>query len=350
MLVFCVTGPAFFAADCFGPVFSPQRIYDRKMAVRKCLFRLCAALFFAGAVFAAADARAQLITVYDTTTPNVVSVSSDAHIIYKATTAGTMTAIIRARATGIIADPDNPAARPLLVRATSFASITVRGLNSCSIGGGCDAFGLEDANSAAARLASLIAMGARTVTMFAASGANVNEQVGGGGANHLLLYHLATANRPLHISVFVAAGASVDWEDSDGGTPLYHAVRGDVTAAVTILLSAGADVGVAADNNDEAPLHFAALNNSTVMLTILLSAGADIDGAAVNGWNALHYAVVGRSAAAISVLVAEGASVNAADTQQRTPLDLAISFLRSGMITVLRANGGRCNFPNVNCP
>ncbi len=311
----------------------------------KTLLRFCAAFFFAAAIlagFLAADARAQVVTVYDTTTPNVISITADGYIIHKATVAGTMTAIIRARATGIIADPENPAGRPLLVRATSFASITVRGLDSCSISAGCGAFGLENASTPLARIASLTAMALSTATMFAASGADLNEFVGGNGGGDLLLYHLALANKPGHIKVFVSAGANINMTGNLQYTPLLAAADAGSITAVVALLSADASVN-AADENGDTPLAFAADDDNVTMMTILLSAGADANVTNDLGETPLLYAVNNNNVTAVTILLSAGANANVTSDFGETPLIFAALNNNVTAITALLSAGANAN-------
>ncbi len=310
-------------------------------------FRVCAAVFFlAAAGVYAADARAQVVTVYDTTTPNVVSVTNDGHIIYKATVAGTMTAFIRALATGIVADPENPAGRPLLVRATSFATLTVRGLESCSIGGGCAAFGLEGAADTGARLASLFAMNLRTLTMFAASGADLDEEIGVA----VLLFHLATANKSLHVSALAAAGADVN--AGRRFSPLYRAADFGKAAAIRILLSAGAEIDARSkDVNRYTPLHRAVIGGHFAAAATLLAEGANVNAVNVGDWTPLHFAAnSGRDALAAALLPA-GASVNAKGNGDNTPADRAVLHNHAAAASVIIANGGACSEHSaLNCP
>ncbi len=315
------------------------------MPARNVLFRFCAAIFFAGAGFAAAnDAGAQEATViYGTTTPNVVSVTSDGYIIYKATVAGTMTATVIAVA-GTVAG-GNFAPRP--INATGQTFLTLRGLDSCGINNGCLAFGLENAADANARLAALIAMSARTVTMFAASGANLNEHVGGIDANNGLLFLLAAANKPGHVSVFVSAGANLHITDRNGWNFLHWAVNN--AGALAILLSAGANPD-ARTSSGTTPLQFAIANQSRAGVTILLSAGANVNAADNNGYTPLHEAATDFGAA-ITILLSAGANVNAANNFGQTPLDLAFDAGADPEAAILTANGGRCGTStDSRCP
>ncbi len=216
------------------------------------------------------NAFAQEATViYGTTTPNVVSVTADNYIIYKSTVAATMTATIIA-VTGTVAGGNFT---PAATNATGQVFLTLRGLESCSIGGGCAAFGLENAADVNARLASLIAMDLRTVSMYAASGADLNEQIGGVNVQNFLLYYLASAGKAEHISVLAAAGANLNARDSSGLGLLHAAVILRDNSALTAFLAAGADANYQTTFGFT-PLDYAiAVANETAQTAILAAGG-----------------------------------------------------------------------------
>ncbi len=309
------------------------------------------AAFGALALGVAGDAAAQEATVlFSTPNPDVVSITADGHLIYKGTESGTMTATIIAVEGTVTGGNFTPAG----AAATGRAYITVRGLDYCSITRGCfGAFGLNDAGTTAtirARLATLIAMDLRTVTMFAASGANLNEQVGGNRADNFLLFHLAIANRPQHVAAFVRAGASVNALDSEQNTPLHYAASRGSRAAITILASEGASVNAAGDNG-RTPLHFAARGvfgyAAVTAMSVLLAEGASVNAADDAGDAPLHY--VASDGNAIRALLAGGASVNLANNAGNAPLHLASrsgSFGSIRPLTILLTAGASVNAKN----
>ncbi len=215
------------------------------------------------------NAFAQEATVlYGTTTPNVVSVTADNYIIYKATVAGTMTATVIA-VTGTVTG-GNFTPRP--VNATGMTFLTLRGLDSCSIDDGCAAFGFENASDANARLAILRTMDLSTLTMFFASGADLNERANGDSAAHFLLYHFLEGNLDARFSVLVAAGADVNARDSGNFTMLHvSAISGD-TNDINVLLSSGADVNLQ-NNSGFTPLDYAIFLGYTSAQNALIAAG-----------------------------------------------------------------------------
>lgn len=300
-------------------------------------------MLLAGAGCFANESAAQETTlIYDTTTPNIVSVTADGYIIYKAKVAGTMTAIIRAITVSVIEDGGPRDGRAPVVLATSFASITLRGLESCSISGGCDAFGLQNLPTPSRRLASLFAMNLQTVAMFAASGADLNEYAVGAAGEGALLSHLAGANKPAHASVFVAAGASINGENFRGRTPLHESAEQGFTAAITILAALSANLN-ARDNGGATPLQLAAIDGHETIVSLLASLGASVNARNQQGRTPLHSAAEREKTAVITLLAALSLDVNARDNLGRTPLHLAAIFGHASAITLLASLGASIN-------
>ncbi len=114
-------------------------------------------------------------------------------------------------------------------------TLTLRFLTSCSVGGGCPAFGLESENLSD-RTRAFRDMSLTTLSMFIASGADVNEQVGN-GARGYLLYRLAAGNKPAQFSLLLDAGADVNTVSGNFAL-LHNAVFSANENAVNLLLSA----------------------------------------------------------------------------------------------------------------
>ncbi len=355
--------------------------------MKKTALRFCALLFCAGAGFFAADASAQEATViYGTTTPNVVSVTADRYIIYKSTVAGTMTATVIAVAGTVAGGVFTPRA----AKATGMVFITLRGLDSCNVFFGCDAFGFENSSQFAQRLATLVAMDLRTLSMFAASGADMNERLGivpfFSFAEEYLIYPFITAHKPAHVSLLITAGADINVKGSGGDnilhrfvhrgritdvtlviaagadvnarnsanhTPLLQAVseshlRGKRIALATALLSAGASVNVTSRFSDRrrTPLLFAALHNNITLLTILLSADAAVNVTSSSGETPLSLAAASMNITAVTALALAGAGVNVSVRGDYTPLILAASLNHFSAVTALLSSEASVNVTN----
>ncbi len=106
-------------------------------------------------------------------------------------------------------------------------------------------------------------------------------------------------------------GSASNGSASNGSTPLHWAAWKGRTAAVPVLLAAGAAVG-AVTNEGWTPLHLAAQFGHTAALEALLAAGAAVGAATNRGTTLLHVAAWNGHTAALEALLAAGAVVGAA--------------------------------------
>lgn len=170
---------------------------------------------------------------------------------------------------------------------------------------------------------------------------------------------------PLHIAVrrndsemvklLLANGASINWQDSQGQTPLdyaishtsaenktvlgsllnnrssidatsywksrllYRAVREGRAALAEVLLDHGAPVD-ARDPKNCTPLHYAAKGGETAVAEILLDHGALVNARNDDNMTPLQITVMIESVAVAELLLSHGASINADDHYETTPL------------------------------
>ncbi len=334
--------------------------------------------------------------IYKAEPPSAVSLTADGYLIFKGKRAGKMTATVFAIAGTVSGGNFTP--RP--VKATGYRLLTLRGLDSCSVSKGCDAFGLENARTEENRLAAFIAMNLSTVTMFANSGAKLNDYVSGTVSGeavpgaHLLL-HLAAAEKPRHVFALVSAGANANLPDDKKNSPLHYAAQYGSIPALTILLQAGASINAkgeakrtpltraaqfgkitavskllaaGANPNIESarkflPLHYAAWNGKAKMAKDLLAAGASADAATDHGITPLHFAAQNGHGAVITLLAGKtkkltirvkgskpytltmregAASVNAFNIFKETPMDFAVRHKQTTAASLLAHRGGIC--------
>src|SRR6266702_1274934 len=107
----------------------------------------------------------------------------------------------------------------------------------------------------------------------------------------------------------------------DGATPLLLASEVNNTAAVKVLLDAGAGT----DEQRPRPPEERAMAIETVKL--LVERGVDVKAAGQFGWSALHAAAYQGLTDVIEFLVSKGADVNEFDAFGQTPLSIALAVL-----------------------
>lgn len=105
------------------------------------------------------------------------------------------------------------------------------------------------------------------------------------------LHEAARAGKDRLVALLVKAGdGTVDIRDWGYATPLMHAAgRADASAAVDVLIEAGANVA-AADGTGKQPLHYAATAGNTEAIKALLAGGADRAAPCYKGLTPAEYA------------------------------------------------------------
>ena len=153
----------------------------------------------------------------------------------------------------------------------------------------------------------------------------------------------------------LAKGASVDAEDKIGRLPIMYAVvHNSRPAVIEALITAGADVNAACDEDGMTVLMYAAMFNLPEMIEFLIQHGASVNTRDFEGATALDYAQAEEQAEAvdklielgalkslaffdeewwpnatvdnINLLIEDGADVNATDEEARYPLMYAAVF------------------------
>jgi len=168
------------------------------------------------------------------------------------------------------------------------------------------------------------------------------------------LHYVVTGERGrLIVLIFLLeSGGNPHSTDAVGATPLHYAAAAKWVSATQVLVRAGGNLVVFADDNGS-PLHWAARAGANDCIRVLILSGTDIEVKPRKGLNetALLFAVRhGAPLSTIKVLVNfGGANVNVVDSKGRTPLHRAaengdpkvIQFLvRNGANARSRTNGG----------
>jgi ankyrin repeat protein len=151
----------------------------------------------------------------------------------------------------------------------------------------------------------------------------------------------------LHVEVTKSGNANVDTirillkymtpdqinaTDSNGLTPLHHAVRFGKIEIIQFLLDNGADVDArASKRHGKTPLHFAAEQSNVDVVTYLLEhmTPEQINATDKYGWTPLHIAARFSKTEIIPLLLDKGADVDARTSEEcgsRTPLHVAIAY------------------------
>jgi ankyrin repeat protein len=133
----------------------------------------------------------------------------------------------------------------------------------------------------------------------------------------------------------LAAGANPNaFDGTPTRTPLREAARNGHTAAIAVLLKAGARVN-GADGDGYTPLMYAARNGCATAVHTLVAAGADIHRADKDGDTALHWASMNGRFNAARVLVVVGAWADVTNKWGKRPVD-KVRAPRPSLIAALR--------------
>src|SRR5262249_18749830 len=115
--------------------------------------------------------------------------------------------------------------------------------------------------------------------------------------------------------------------DSDGRTPLMHAVLADDAdpGIVQLLIDRGSDVNAFDAGQRWTPLHFAASNQKPEVVRVLLKNGATVDPVDVFGITPLWRSIMSsqNDLSSIKELLDHGADYNKKSVDGISPLDLA---------------------------
>lgn len=141
------------------------------------------------------------------------------------------------------------------------------------------------------------------------------------------LHHAASGDLLQIAEYLVAHGATIDFKNYLGETPLFIAMsdaylnQGRLGVA-NLLLERKANVNLAA-NNQRRPLHYAAKGNTCQGVKLLISHGAEINVQDEAGQSPLHLAAASGNIDIVKILVGKGTNMNLKDREGNTPLHLA---------------------------
>lgn len=155
---------------------------------------------------------------------------------------------------------------------------------------------------------------------------------------------------PPNVSLFSTSAPQPRERDSNGRTPLHHAVINGSVKDAERYLSSGAAVDIS-DNNGDQPLHHAATGAFQEIIRLLLKYGADVDAKGHGGKSPLHMSL--RSPQTVRVLLKWHPTVSCQDDNGDTPLHLAMGsstfsdLPKGSIIKKLIQSGANVNMRNL---
>lgn len=127
-------------------------------------------------------------------------------------------------------------------------------------------------------------------------------------------------------TILAVLGSNLDLVDSNGRTPIFHAILANRLSLVEKLLSLGAATSHQ-DEEGRTPLHFAVYGRHLDLAKILLRFGAEVDQKDLHGNTPLWDAVMQFKdfKEMIRLLVDSGADPDSKNHYDRSPRDLVLS-------------------------
>lgn len=124
------------------------------------------------------------------------------------------------------------------------------------------------------------------------------------------------------VSLLLSKGADVNLAHEDEISPLHYAARCDLDEDISeLLISNGAQVNLKGPRG-RTPLHSACCDAGAKVVKLLVMKGADVNAKDDNGRTPLHEACIYQRFLVLSFLIQKGADVNAKDAKGNTPFSL----------------------------
>ncbi|XP_061829672.1 caskin-1 isoform X6 [Nerophis lumbriciformis] len=131
-----------------------------------------------------------------------------------------------------------------------------------------------------------------------------------------------------------AKKVNVNFQDTDGFSPLHHAALNGNMELITLLLESQAAVDIR-DQKGMRPLHYAAWQGKAEPMKTLLKSGSSVNGQSDEGQIPLHLSAQHGHYDVSEMLLQHQSNPCIVDNAGKTPLDLACEFGRVGVVQLL---------------
>ncbi|XP_034045652.1 caskin-1 isoform X9 [Thalassophryne amazonica] len=131
-----------------------------------------------------------------------------------------------------------------------------------------------------------------------------------------------------------AKKVNVNFQDTDGFSPLHHAALNGNLELINLLLESQAAVDIR-DQKGMRPLHYAAWQGKAEPMKMLLKSGSSVNGQSDEGQIPLHLSAQHGHYDVSEMLLQHQSNPCIVDNAGKTPLDLACEFGRVGVVQLL---------------
>ncbi|XP_069381112.1 caskin-1 isoform X3 [Paralichthys olivaceus] len=131
-----------------------------------------------------------------------------------------------------------------------------------------------------------------------------------------------------------AKKVNVNFQDTDGFSPLHHAALNGNLELISVLLESQAAVDIR-DQKGMRPLHYAAWQGKAEPMKMLLKSGSSVNGQSDEGQIPLHLSAQHGHYDVSEMLLQHQSNPCIVDNAGKTPLDLACEFGRVGVVQLL---------------
>ncbi|AEF86947.1 putative ankyrin [Treponema primitia ZAS-2] len=148
------------------------------------------------------------------------------------------------------------------------------------------------------------------------------------------------------VIVLLAAGAQIDFRDSQGNNCLHAAVRWNSVNAAQTLIAKAANINAHALNG-KTPLHDSIRWGIVRMETLLIGNGADLEARDNEGNTPFMEAIIAGSGASAERLADIRADPNIRNNRGDTPLHIAVAQDRTDLVVLLLNMGAKIHAKNI---